>query len=636
MSATSSSPRWVRACLVLVAILLAGGCATPFSAVTVDPLRAVPTPEWDPGEISRGSQAILEARNWGTAWRSSPSSALSALEPDAADPRVRRALVETALAAAIDRQLRGDRLGDCDGLYLCAAEHAAVLKLEEEDAMSGRFADRAGRFALSRLVDRHGQALWDSRRHAPALVSGPLRRYQWVREPVDRALRMATGTGPGPRAEPRAATDPGWNHGPWRKVLPVDRFRVLDGPAIPPIPGLGTACVGKVANPASTPERAESLQLPDGTWQPLTVTVEFGPEAPLRSVVFRVHDRKRTEAVESGGRSGALAGDFVTPFAVRTRELEQQNLLSLGLLGFVRGDRFSDATGLHPLETPSTDKIPVVFVHGLLSEPNTWRFLHAALLADPVIRQRYQFLAFQYPSSAPVQWSSTRLRQSLSQWRQRMDPDGVHTNLHRMVLVGHSMGGLLSRMQIVRGGRGLYGRYFRRSIDELRLGEENRRMVRDMFFFDPNPDVERVVFICVPHRGSPMATDWPGRAARYLARLPITALEVTGDLVTLNGDALTLRGRISPGSSIDSLRPDSDTVRLLEELPMDPRVRVASIIGCQEGCDDPSHSSDGVVPYWSSHLEGVPETVIPSDHSGQNHPQCAEEIRRLLHEHLGP
>jgi pimeloyl-ACP methyl ester carboxylesterase len=316
--------------------------------------------------------------------------------------------------------------------------------------------------------------------------------------------------------------------------------------------------------------------------------------------------------------------------------LDRQNLLSLGLLGFLRGDRFSEETGLYPLETPSNDKIPVVFVHGLLSEPNTWRFLHAALLADPVIRQKYQFWAFQYPSSTPVQWSSTRLRQSLAQWQQRMDPEGTHTNLHRMVLVGHSMGGLLSRMQIVQGGGSLYGRYFTRSIDELRVEEPQRRMLRDMFFFEPNPRVGRVVFICVPHGGSPMATDWPGRAARYLARLPITALEVTADLMTFNRDALTVRGRIIPGSSIESLRPNSDTVQLLGELPMDPRVQVSSIIGCQDGCGDPRHSSDGVVPYWSSHLDGVPETVIPSDHSGHNHPVCAAQVSRLLHEHLQP
>ena len=602
--------RWAPVCLVL--ILLGGGCSTPFSAVSVNPLRLVPTPEWDPGEISRTSQSILDARGWGVAWQSRPSAAVAVLESEIGDPWVRRAVVEIALAAAIDRQRHGDRRQECDELYLCAAEHSADLKGDRSNAF-GAFAERASRYAVSRLVDRHGQALWDFREAVPPFLVGPRRRYQLFRETSTR-----------PEAIP----------GHWRRVVPVDRFRVLDGPPILPISGLGAACVGKVETRRARPRSGDELQLTDGTWLPLTVTVEFGPEAPLRRVSFRVHDRKRTEVVDAGGGSRSLAGDFVTPFAVRTRELEQQNFLSLGLLGFLQGDRFSEETGLYPLETPSADKIPVVFVHGLMSEPNTWRFLHAALLADPEIRQKYQFWAFQYPSSTPVQWSSTRLRQSLALWHERMDPEGTHTNLNRMVLVGHSMGGLLSRMQIVRGGGSLYRHYFTRPIDELRVGEARRQMLRDMFFFEPNPRVSRVIFICVPHRGSPMATDWPGRAARYFARLPITALELTADLVTFNRDALTARGRISPGSSIDSLRPDSDVIRMLEELPMEPRVQVASIIGCQDGCSDPAHSTDGVVPYWSSHLEGVPETMIPSNHSGQNHPQCAEQVRKLLLDHL--
>lgn len=600
-------------------LLWVAGCSTPFTAVPVNPLRAPPTSGWDPGELSRSSQALVDGLGWGALWRARPAAAIRDLEPSAGDAGVRRALVELALAAGMDAQRRGNRSGDCDGFYLCAAEHAVALVMEPGAAVSEedrRFAGRAQEFALSRLLDRHGTALWDSRSEAPPFVTGPTRRYQWVRQPA-------------------SATDAGSSG--WQRVMPVDRFRVRDGPGIMPSPGWGAACAGKVeALAPSVPNagKAGLAGVPPGTWVPLTTTVEFGPVAPMRTVVFRVHDRKRTESVDLSGRHLPLAADFATPFAVRTRELEQQNFLSLGLRGFLRGDRFSDDIGLYPLETPDTDRIPVVLVHGLLSEPNTWRFLHAALLADPVIRQRFQFLVFQYPSSTPVQWSSTRLRQSLSDWQRRMDPNGVHTNLHRMVLVGHSMGGLLSRLQIVPGGEGLYRRYFTRPVDQLRLDEPERRLVRDMFFFEPNPRVGQVVFICVPHGGSPLATDWPGRFARYVARLPITALETTAGLVTRNPDALTLRGRLMPGSSIDSLQPGGDTARLLRELPMDPRVRVASIIGCQDECADPLEASDGVVPYRSSHLEGVPETLIPCGHSGQNHPLCAEQVRRLLLDHL--
>ena len=600
-------------------LLWVAGCSTPFTAVPVDPLRTQPTAGWGPGELSQASQALIDARGWGDLWRARPAAAIRDLEPSAGEPTVRRALVELALAAGMDAQRQRSRSGHCDGFYLCAAEHASDLLLERDRTGSEeslRFCERAQEFALSRLVERHGTALWDSGSEAPSFVVGPTRRYQWVRQPATATASETVS---------------------WQRVVPADRFRVRDGPEISPSPGWGAACAGKVeavARSAANPGRVGVAGLPPGTWVPLTTTLEFGPVAPMRTVVFRVHDRKRTETVDLSGRSLPLAADFATPFAIRTRELGRQNLLSLGLRGFLLGDRFSDDIGLHPLETPDTDRIPVVLVHGLLSEPNTWRFLHATLLADPEIRRRFQFLVFQYPSSTPVQWSSTRLRQSLAEWQRRMDPDGVHTNLHRMVLVGHSMGGLLSRLQIVEGGEDLYRRYFTRPVDQLRLGEPQRRLVRDMFFFEPNPRVEQVVFICVPHGGSPLATDWPGRFARYVARLPVTAFETTAGLMTFNPDALTLRGRLMPGSSIDSLRPGGDTARLLKELPMDPRVRVASIIGCQDECADPQEASDGVVPYRSSHLEGVPETLIPCGHSGQNHPLCAEQVRRLLLDHL--
>lgn len=612
MHPMSASKRWISWCSTL--LLLAAGCTTPFSAVPTQPLRAAPTSGWDPGELSLSTRAVLDGRGLGRLWKSSPATAVRGLEPGMRDPLVRRALVELAVAAAMDAQRRGDRSGRTDGFYLCAAEHAADLAAEggEEDR---RFADRAQGFAISRLLDRHGAALWDNRLRLPASFSGPTRRYQCVRGPS-------------------GAKGPGFV--PWQRVSPVDRFRVREGPRIEPVPGWGAPCVGQAGVAPPVPGADDMPRVDPGTWVPLTTTLEFGAPGPVRSVVFRVHDRKRTESVEISGRLRTLAGDFAMPLALRTRELDRQNLLSLGLMGFLRGDRALQATGIHALETPDTERIPVVLVHGLLSEPNTWRFLHAALLADPEIRQRFQFLAFQYPTSTPVQWSSTRLRQSLAEWQQRMDPHGVHTNLHRMVLVGHSMGGLLSRLQIVRGGDGLYGRYFTRPVDRLRLGEPERRLVRDMFFFEPNPRIGQVVFICVPHGGSPLATDWPGRLGRYFARLPLTAMETTVGLMTLNADALTLRGRLMPGSSIESLQPDGETARLLRELPMDPRVRVANIIGCLDSVEDPGRSSDGVVPYLSSHLEGVPETVIPCDHSGHNHPLCAEKVRELLRSHLGP
>jgi hypothetical protein len=334
--------------------------------------------------------------------------------------------------------------------------------------------------------------------------------------------------------------------------------------------------------------------------------------------------------VRIGSRVETLAADFSTPFAVRTRELNRESFFTLGILGFLRGDRYFERAGLYPVEFPRTDKLPVVFVHGLISDPNDWRFLHNALLADPQIRQKYQFWAFYYPTSMAVPWSATILRRELEDARRQMNPGRRNPKLDDMTLIGHSMGGLVSRMQIVDGGQKYYSQYFTKPIDKLRLSKSDRQMMREMFFFEPNPDIKQVVFICVPHQGSFLATNWIGKIGRIIARLPLSVVQSSINLVTLNGDALAAGVQVEPNTSIDSLSPGGKFAAALATLPMNPRVKLNSIIGNRGKPGDPWRSSDGVVPYWSSHIDGVPETIIPSAHPGPEHDACATAVKSIL------
>ena len=60
-----------------------------------------------------------------------------------------------------------------------------------------------------------------------------------------------------------------------------------------------------------------------------------------------------------------------------------------------------------------------------------------------------------------------------------------------------------------------------------------------------------------------------------------------------------------------------------------------SIIG-RENADGPlEESSDGIVPYWRSHLEGAAsEKVIVSGHSVQETPEAIIELRKILRNQL--
>jgi hypothetical protein len=125
-----------------------------------------------------------------------------------------------------------------------------------------------------------------------------------------------------------------------------------------------------------------------------------------------------------------------------------------------------------------------------------------------------------------------------------------------------------------------------------------------------------------------------GKAGRLLAHLPLTLVQTGFNIVTLNGDALTDDAKLAGVTSIDSLTPGSWFMREMSKLPMSAKVHKHSIIG-DRGRTGKGPSSDGVVPYESSHLEGVDsEKIIPANHSGPETHECAAEIRRILLENL--
>ena len=67
---------------------------------------------------------------------------------------------------------------------------------------------------------------------------------------------------------------------------------------------------------------------------------------------------------------------------------------------------------------------------------------------------------------------------------------------------------------------------------------------------------------------------------------------------------------------------------------MAKRIPYHSIIG-DRGRGDTPNSSDGVVPYWSSHLDGAKsEKIVPSGHGADQNPQGIAEVVRILNEHI--
>jgi pimeloyl-ACP methyl ester carboxylesterase len=279
-------------------------------------------------------------------------------------------------------------------------------------------------------------------------------------------------------------------------------------------------------------------------------------------------------------------------------------------------------------------RIPVVLVHGTASSPGRWADLVNELENDRVLWDRYQIWLFLYNTGNPVGYSGGLLRRALERAVSELDPEGKDAALRRMVVVGHSQGGLLAKLTAVDSGDRFWARISEVPPEELDLDPDVRATIRLGTFFTPEPFVKRLIFVCTPHRGSYLASFSIAGLVSDLVSAPSNLTQVASELLTRNHDKLLLRNIARLPTSIDNMTPGNPFIQTLSELPIAPGVHAHSIIAVRGGVASPV-ASDGVVRYESAHIEGVEsEMVVRSSHSAQGRPETIEEIRRILLEHL--
>ena len=280
----------------------------------------------------------------------------------------------------------------------------------------------------------------------------------------------------------------------------------------------------------------------------------------------------------------------------------------------------------------------MVFVHGLWANPWSWSRMIESLEADPALRDRYQFWTFGYSTGDPIPYSASLLRRDLEEVRRKFDPEGSDAAFDRMVLVGHSMGGLLTKMMVQDSGTRLWRLISDRPVDELAGEPQDRDLFRRALIFRPCPEVRRVLFIATPHRGSRVDRGGLEHLGSRLIRLP-DPLRVSHErLLARNGpDFFVERFRKGLPTSIDELGWQSPILMGLNELGLATTIKAHSIIA---DLHDPPRAggNDGLVPYESAHLDGtVSESLVSSGHLCQDHPEVIREVRRILAEHpAGP
>lgn len=356
---------------------------------------------------------------------------------------------------------------------------------------------------------------------------------------------------------------------------------------------------------------------------------------------FELHDPMTTDHVPVANRMVPLETDLTTPLAYMIHKNEP----SSGITGMIDVGAWEKKQGLHMLQPLRKGKIPVVLVHGLMSSPVTWIPMFNSLIGDPELRKYYQFWFFQYPTGNPILYSSALLRQALLEVQKLVDPKGDDPAFNKMVVVGHSMGGLLTKFMVQESGDRLWKLISDKSFSEVNLSTESRAFLERALFFESLAFITRVIFISSPHRGSEMADLGIARlAASLLIEIPVGLVRRPRLLFKR---IATKRFRRALGkkigfdldedtfTSISGLSTHNPILKMsADQIPISSKVTYHTIMGNQEAADT-FGGSDGVVPNWSSRLNGAAsEKIVESGHSAHEHPLAILEVRRILLEHI--
>lgn len=385
---------------------------------------------------------------------------------------------------------------------------------------------------------------------------------------------------------------------------------------------------------------SQSAQLPwsETPFPAVSAVIRFPGETldevlATRTADIAGYDPYRTTHFEVAGQSVPLAANFTSGYGLW---LARSGFARQSLASLVGRGEVLEAPHLYLLQPYDPDR-HIIMLHGLASSPEAWINVANEVLGDEKLRHNYQIWQIYYPTNMPIALNNKAIRETIERTLTHFDPQGSATASRDMVLVGHSMGGVLSRLLVSSSEDRLWSSVMSQYEMKGKRLEKARSSLGPYLYFEPLPQVSRAVFAAAPHRGTPFAENRLSRWAASLIKLPVSVLsrvsEITQLLVDPNSAAPVSLNRGL--NSIDNLSDQDPFVKAAAELPIAPGVRYHSIIGNHTPELSLALSSDGVVPYSSAHLAGAQsEMVVPSWHSVQETPEAIIEIRRILHQHL--
>ena len=284
------------------------------------------------------------------------------------------------------------------------------------------------------------------------------------------------------------------------------------------------------------------------------------------------------------------------------------------------------------LQPYDPDRRVIIMLHGLASSPEAWINVANEVLGDEDLRSRYQIWQVYYPTNLPLPYNNAEIRAALKETFQHFDPERKAVASNNIVVIGHSMGGVLGRLLVSSSDNLLEdAARDRYQLDDSSVAKMNEEF-GSVLHFSPLPGVTTAIFIAAPHKGTPFAGNQISRWVAALITLPVTVVNQLNKLsqVAVGHTPAQNEMAILP-NGVESLRDSDPFIKITSKMAISTQVRYHSIIANDTPKKDLLYSDDGLVPYQSAHLPGATsELVIPFSHSVQETPEAILEIRRIL------
>ena len=560
------------------------------------------------GELSRASRALLEYFGLGKAHEEDPAAAVKALTEAAMREGMR-----APHAALAELHYHIAARGGAREHFLASAVHAYLY-------LFGEFGDSPNPFAT------HYRLACD-------LYNRSLAQALSTRNGEVRIEGLEADTPIGRLSIDCERTGFPWGPEAFSTFLPADTYEARGLRERVRTQGLGVPLIAVQSQSGS--KVMESLHMARKVKLPATafLRVHGGVDALEAGEITATLELYLTSAsprIEVAGQSVPLESDLTTPLAYT---LEGSDIWNFDIQGFLSGRLAEVQTGVFALQPYQAGKIPLVLVHGTASSPATWAQTVNGILLDPRIAAHYQVWLALYNTGNPIAYSAAMVREALRDLVAELDPEKRDPALSQAVVVGHSQGGIITRMLVASSGESTWRTLSDTPFAEAKLTPEHREMLTRCLYFEPLPFVSRVVFISTPHGGSFRAGGWVSALARRLVSLPRDVAN-TAEGMLMRRD-LPKQLWKTP-TSVENMAPDSHFIRNLSSLPLAERVRMNSIIAVRPHSGPLEEGDDGIVKYTSAHIDGAEtEFIVPHGHSCQGTPEAIGELRRILLEHAG-